>query len=252
LGGDDANLRRLSIDWLISKEAKSARADSISPKANFYAKHISMMSKINLVRRDFLTGALCLACSGVISAPALAMPADAALIEAAKRELERAGNRIWLRDTVGIADFSLPSYQPRFFIVELLSGKVRPFYVSHGAGSDPEHDGWLKQFSNTSGSLATSRGAYITHTWYDGTHGTSMRLSGLDDDNSNAEDRAIVVHGAAYANPTMIPIWGKLGRSSGCFALPEANLMEVLARLGPGRMLFADKLATSPLTHPGL
>jgi hypothetical protein len=211
-----------------------------------------MMSTIRLDRRDFLAGAVGMACTAAIAAPALAMPTDALLIETARRELARAGKRIWLSDAVGIADFSLPSYQPRFFIVELMSGKVRPFYVSHGAGSDPEHDGWLKQFSNTSGSLATSRGAYITHTWYDGTHGTSMRLSGLDVDNSNAEDRAIVVHGAAYANPTMIPVWGKLGRSSGCFALPEANLMEVLARLGPGRLLFADKLATSPLTHPGL
>jgi L,D-transpeptidase catalytic domain len=202
-------------------------------------------------RRDFLAGALGSACAAIVSAPAFARLPDMSLIDIAKRELARAGRKVWLSDSVGIADFSAPSYEPRFFIIDMLSGKVRPFFVSHGAGSDPEHDGWLKRFSNETGSLATSRGAYATHTWYDGIHGTSMRLSGLDADNSLAEDRAIVVHGAAYANPSVIAQWGKLGRSSGCFALPEANLMEVLARLGPGRLLFADKLPGRPVYTPG-
>jgi hypothetical protein len=202
----------------------------------------NMKSGGTLDRRDFMAGTLGLVGTALVAAPAFARANDSALIETARRELARAGRAVWLSDSVGIADFSLPSYEPRFFIIDMVAGKVRPFYVAHGAGSDHEHDGWLKTFSNESGSLATSRGAYVTHTWYDGTHGTSMRLSGLDSDNSLAEDRAIVIHGAAYANPSMIAEWGKLGRSSGCFALPEANLMEVLARLGPGRLLFADKL----------
>ena len=53
---------------------------------------------------------------------------------------------------------------------------------------------------------------------------------------------AIVVHGAWYANPEMVGQWGKLGRSEGCFALPETALLEVIGRLGPGRLLFADRL----------
>jgi hypothetical protein len=36
---------------------------------------------------------------------------------------------------------------------------------------------------------------------------------------------------------------GKLGRSEGCFALSYDSLQEVLARLGPGRFLYADKIA---------
>jgi hypothetical protein len=36
---------------------------------------------------------------------------------------------------------------------------------------------------------------------------------------------------------------GRLGRSEGCFALPHQSLQEVLARLGPGRFLYADRLA---------
>lgn len=160
----------------------------------------------------------------------------------AHRELTRNKNAIWLKDSVGIADFSRPSSEPRFFVVDLVGGKVRSFLVAHGKGSDPEHEGFVRRFSNEFESFASSRGAYLTHTWYDGKHGPSMRLYGLDPDNSNAEARAIVVHGAWYANPDMIGKWGKLGRSDGCFAFSEDKLMEITARLGPGRLIFADKL----------
>jgi L,D-transpeptidase catalytic domain len=190
-------------------------------------------------RRGFVAGTLALP---FVTSAAHAAPADAALVAIANRELGRLGSKIWLKDLVGIADFSLPSSVPRFFLVDIMSSKVRRFLVSHGRGSDPEHLGMLQTFSNENGSGATSRGAYITLKWYDGIHGPSMRLQGLDADNSNAIDRAIVIHSAPYANPEMIQTWGKLGRSDGCFVFPETNLMEILARLSPGRLLFADRL----------
>lgn len=195
---------------------------------------------MKVTRRSFVGSTAALAAT--LALPAKAALGDAALVSAAKMQLDRLGKKIWLGDMVGLADFSRPSYEPRFFIIDMMAGKVRPFLVSHGSGSDPEHTSMLQTFSNEPGSNATSRGAYLTHTWYDGMHGTSMRLSGLDGDNTNAEPRAIVVHGAVYANPSMIDKWGKLGRSQGCFAFPQSNLMEVLARLGPGRLIFADKL----------
>lgn len=176
------------------------------------------------------------------AAPAMASFDESRLRETAHKQLSRAKDWVWLRDTVGLADFSRPSWEPRFFIVDMIGGKVRPFLVTHGRGSDPMHAGHLAYFSNIPESQATSRGAYITHTWYEGKYGTSLRLSGLENDNSNAANRAIVCHGAWYANPDMIGKWGKLGRSEGCFAFPEANLMEIIARLGPGRLLYADKL----------
>jgi hypothetical protein len=202
-----------------------------------------MNEPFSVSRRGFFTGTAALVGAASIPAPAQASIGDQALVTTAKRELERLGNRVWLSDMVGIADFSRPSYEPRFFIIDMVSGKIRPFLVSHGSGSDPDHTAMLQSFSNEPGSNATSRGAFLTHTWYNGQHGTSMRLSGLDGCNSNAEPRAIVVHGAAYANPSMIVEWGKLGRSQGCFAFPQANLMEIIARLGPGRMIFSDQLS---------
>jgi len=73
-----------------------------------------------------------------------------------------------------------------------------------------------------------------------------MRLAGLEPDNSNADMRAIVIHGAWYADPSLIATQGKLGRSEGCFVFGEDLLPEVLYKLGPGRLLFADKLSVPP------
>jgi hypothetical protein len=74
-----------------------------------------------------------------------------------------------------------------------------------------------------------------------GVHGRSMRLEGLDPTNSNALSRAIVVHGAWYVSEQMIGYSGMLGRSQGCFAVANSSLSEIMAGLGPGRLIYADK-----------
>ena len=160
----------------------------------------------------------------------------------AQREIQKAGAQIWRRDIVGVADFARPSSLPRFHFANLENGTIRSFYVAHGRGSDHEHDGWLKNFSNVVGSEATSRGAYLTAEWYKGKYGTSIRLLGLDGDNSTALDRAIVMHPAAYASPTWIEKYGKLGRSEGCFAMAPDQFNEALWHLSGGRLLFADRI----------
>ena len=73
-----------------------------------------------------------------------------------------------------------------------------------------------------------------------------MRLAGLEPDNNNADARAIVVHGAGYADPSLIATQGKLGRSEGCFVFGEDLLPLILYKLGPGRLLFADRLSELP------
>ena len=114
--------------------------------------------------------------------------------------------------------------------------------VAHGRGSDPEHTGFLTMFSNQVGSAASSSGAYVTKDEYNGEHGRSLRLVGLDASNSNVEERAIVVHAAWYVSQDMISQHGKIGRSEGCFALSEDNLDIALNQLGGGRMIYADKV----------
>ncbi len=163
------------------------------------------------------------------------------LLRRALEALERHRDSIGYRDFMGVADFSLPSSAPRFHVVNLVDGSVRSHLVAHGRGSDPSHTGWLERFSNEPRSNATSAGAYRTDSLYVGAHGHSMRLEGLDPTNSNALSRAIVVHGAWYVNQEMIGRVGMLGRSEGCFAVADSSLPEIMTRLGPGRLIYADK-----------
>ena len=171
----------------------------------------------------------------------VAGPVAPGLLRRALDALELHRDLISHRDFLGIADFSLPSRSPRFHLLNLTDGSVRSHWVAHGRGSDPAHTGWLARFSNEPRSNATSAGAYRTDASYLGAHGQSMRLEGLDPTNSNAAARAIVVHGAWYVSENMIGRCGMLGRSEGCFAVSHASLEEVLTRLGPGRLIYADK-----------
>lgn len=164
------------------------------------------------------------------------LKARALLALAAKR------SRIPHADVIGISDFSRPSRDPRFYILDVRSGMVTQHLVAHGRGSDPGHSGWLEYFSNSVGSEATSNGAYLTGDTYFGKYGHSLRLYGLDHTNSNALSRAIVVHSAWYAEPQMVQDHGKLGRSEGCFALPGISHAEAMTRLGSGRLLYAEKV----------
>jgi hypothetical protein len=163
------------------------------------------------------------------------------LLQRALDALERHHDSITSRDFIGVADFSLPSRAPRFHLVDLADRSVRSHLVAHGRGSDPSRTGWLERFSNEPRSNATSAGAYRTASVYIGAHGRSMRLEGLDPTNSNALSRAIVVHGAWYVSEQMIGYSGMLGRSQGCFAVANSSLPEIIARLGPGRLIYADK-----------
>ncbi len=171
------------------------------------------------------------------------MPMAAGVLQRALDALEQHGDQIAHRDFIGVADFSLPSRAPRLYLVSLLDGSTHAHWVAHGRGSDPAHTGWLEHFSNAPHSNATSAGAYRTATTYDGAHGHSMRLEGLDASNSNARSRGIVIHGAAYVSEQMIRDYGKLGRSEGCFAVAESSLLDVMTQLAPGRLIYADRMA---------
>ena len=168
---------------------------------------------------------------------------DPRLLASARASFDRHRAQIRHGDVVGIADFTKPSGEPRFYLLNTVSGRVTRHLVAHGRGSDPGHTGFLQRFSNQVGSEASSNGAYVTGDYYPGRYGRSMRVRGLDHSNSNAEARAIVVHSAWYAEPDVLRGNGRLGRSEGCFALSHTSLQEVLARLGPGRFLYADRLA---------
>jgi len=175
------------------------------------------------------------------AAPAAPAGIDPALFARAKAALDQ--HQVYARDVIGIADFSRPSSEHRFYVVDLQNGTVQNHLVCHGRGSDPAHSGYLERFSNDFGSYATSNGTYVTSDYYQGKYGLSLRVRGLDWSNNNAEARAIVIHNAWYAEPEMLAQHGQLGRSEGCFAMPKASQYEVMKRLAGGRMIYADKIA---------
>ena len=175
--------------------------------------------------------------------PVAAAPAgiNPQLLARAKAALNT--HRIAARDTMGVVDFSLPSGEPRFHLVNLIDGSVESHLVAHGRGSDPDHSGFVERFSNEFRSYATSNGTYVTDEYYHGKYGLSMKVRGLDWSNYNAEPRAIVIHNAWYAEPEMLSTHGKLGRSEGCFAMSRESQYAVMRKLAGGRMIYADKLS---------
>lgn len=96
-----------------------------------------------------------------------------------------------------------------------------------------------QKFSNINSSFMSSLGFYVTGETYEGKHGYSLRLDGVEKGfNDNARERAIVIHGADYANPDFVLATGRLGRSLGCPALPMALHREIIDTIKNGSCLF--------------
>jgi hypothetical protein len=96
-----------------------------------------------------------------------------------------------------------------------------------------------RDFSNQPESNQSSLGFYVTSDAYQGKHGLSLRLDGLEKNiNDNARERAIVIHGADYATEGFCRSAGYLGRSQGCPAVPTSISKTIINTLGTGSCLF--------------
>jgi len=148
-----------------------------------------------------------------------------------------ANGKLQNQHILSIVDFSLPSSQKRLFIVDLKNTKLLfHTYVSHGRGSGTE---MATEFSNVAESYKSSLGFYVTADTYEGKHGLSMRLLGQDKGfNDNANDRAIVMHSAAYVSEEAIKRQGCIGRSHGCPAVPEELNKPIIETVKNGTCLF--------------
>jgi hypothetical protein len=140
-------------------------------------------------------------------------------------------------DKITIIDFSQPSNQKRLYVIDLTKKRILfQSLVSHGRGTGAL---WARSFSNNQSSYQSSPGFYITEETYTGHNGYSMRLDGLEKGiNDNARNRAIVMHGAPYANESSINALGFLGRSEGCPALPLSMYKPVINTIKNGTCLF--------------
>jgi len=158
------------------------------------------------------------------------------------RQLQEKGQL--LNDAVlSVIDFSLPSTQKRFFVINLNSNSLLYHtYVSHGKNSGKL---MAKKFSNRNSSYQSSLGFYTTGNTYIGKHGFSLRLIGIEKGiNDKALQRGIVIHSADYASEQFVFQQGYLGRSLGCPAVPEEIHKELIQTIQNGSCLFIYSPAT--------
>ena len=136
-----------------------------------------------------------------------------------------------------IVDFNKSSSLKRLWIIDLAQQKLLyNTLVAHGQGSGLD---MANKFSNIENSHQSSLGFYITSDIYAGKHGRSIRLDGMDKDfNSNAKNRAVVIHGAKYVSQQFIDQTGRLGRSHGCPALPVELTNQIINNIKGRTCLF--------------
>ena len=138
-----------------------------------------------------------------------------------------------VKNILTLIDFSMPSSAKRLWVIDMNTNTILyNTVVSHGMNSGGE---FATSFSNSQSSNKSSLGFYATGETYIGKNGFSMKLDGLEAGvNSNARPRAVVMHGAYYANPSILNSQNYLGRSQGCPALPE-NLSKQVINLIKGK-----------------
>lgn len=150
-----------------------------------------------------------------------------------------------------IVDFSKPSTQKRFFVID--TEKLEILYASLTSHGQRTGDDMATQFSNILGSHQSSLGFFKTAETYYGSKGFSMRLDGLEHGiNHQARARAIVVHAANYVSQDFINRHGRLGRSQGCPALPNELNRPIIETISDGSLFFIYAPQKQYLEHSSL
>ena len=154
--------------------------------------------------------------------------------------LRQAGKLADDKQVLTVVDFDLPSTEKRLWVLDLAKHEIL-FHtlVAHGHNSGENE---ATNFSNTDQSNMSSLGFYATGSEYEGKHGHSLRLEGLDEGfNTNAAARSVVMHGADYVSEDFIKQNGRLGRSLGCPALPMDQYAQIIDVVDGGTCLFLNK-----------
>jgi hypothetical protein len=196
------------------------------------------------VSADFSTWKETLINSSAISEPALNLTLNGFF------EL-RDRNLLTNDSLITIIDFSLPSTQKRLYILDLKNQKLlHKTLVAHGMNSG---NLLAEFFSNEPESLKSSLGLYITQETYFGNHGYSLRIKGVSKGiNDNAEERAIVIHGAEYVSHDFMETYGRIGRSFGCPVLPVDEANEIIDLIKNGSCLYIYHPSIIPISPSDL
>ena len=131
------------------------------------------------------------------------------------------------KNLLTLIDFSKSSNTKRLWIIDMDTKTILyNTLVAHGRNSGNE---FATSFSNLGSSNKSSLGFYATGEIYMGKHGESMKLDGLEPGvNSNARNRAVVMHAADYVSESFAKQHNRIGRSLGCPALPNHLNKEII------------------------
>lgn len=171
----------------------------------------------------------------------LATPASAGLrseksskinnTETEKLKAEATGLRQFTRshynhDICFLVDMSFSSGRKRFFVYNLKKDSIEiAGMVSHGSGCDVGTGGALR-FSNQPNSYCSSLGRYRVGNAYYGRFGLAFRLYGLDQSNSNAYLRYVVLHAHPCVPDEEVAPY-HICKSLGCPMVSETFLLKL-------------------------
>jgi L,D-transpeptidase catalytic domain len=163
-------------------------------------------------------------------------------------DIMKAVGKVENYNVISIVDFSKASSQKRLYVLDLKNQKVLfNTYVAHGMNSGKEY---AENFSNDLSSDKSSLGFYETLGTYNGEHGYSLKLEGIEKGiNDNAGIRNIVMHGAQYVGASIVREHGYIGRSWGCPAIPEALQVPIIQKIKNGTCLFIYSPDKNYLSH---
>jgi hypothetical protein len=136
-----------------------------------------------------------------------------------------------------LVDFSLPSSAKRMWVIDMTTNTIL-FHslVAHGKNSGED---LANNFSNVSESFKSSLGFFVTGEVYNGKHGKSLKLDGMEKGvNDNARSRSVVVHGADYVSESFVRNHSRLGRSQGCPAVPVELASDIINTIKDKSCLF--------------
>ncbi len=159
---------------------------------------------------------------------------DKRALSAALTYFDSLKNYIHNTDYITIVDFNKHSSVKRMYLINMVTGEVTRLHASAGRNSDPDADGWADRFSNVPESKKSSLGVYLTDIPYNGSHGESLYLDGLQSTNDKARQRYVVVHGADYINESK----NSVGRSWGCPAVSPKRVADLINRIKYQSLLF--------------
>lgn len=172
-----------------------------------------------------------------LNSNAFSLPNMQGFKEALKGYYELKAKGVIHKDILTIVDFSLSSNTKRLWVIDIETNTILyNSLVAHGRNTGEE---FANSFSNANSSFKSSLGFYTTGEIYNGKHGMSLKLDGLEKGiNDNARARGVVMHSANYVSNSFIKCNKRLGRSQGCPAIPEELLKEIVGTIKDKSCLF--------------